>query len=177
MKIITTFKNINSFETQHLLARPINEHDLDKFIALHADPKVASTLTGVLTEEKISEILDVCIRHWEINGFGLWMFYLKTTNEWIGRGGLHKVIIDGNEEIDLAYAIIPKFWNHGFATEIAKASLEIAFKILHLEKIIAVALPTNIASQRVMQKVGMIYERKASYLEIPCLLYQSLNTE
>jgi RimJ/RimL family protein N-acetyltransferase len=172
MKTITVFKNLFSFETEHLLAKKINKDDLDKFIALHTDPQVAITLTGALTPEKIREDLDKYINHWETHGFGLWVFYLKDTNEWIGRGGLAQRSFDNQEGIGIAYALRPKFWKQGLATEMAQALVEIAFESLHLTEVIGLVLPNNLASQRVLQKVGFQYVRKFVYSEMPCLLYQ-----
>ena len=74
-------------------------------------------------------------------------------------GGLKTYQIDGKDVIGLAYAVMPDYWNRGFATEIAAASLEVGFGHLGLAEIWSWALPDNLASQRVMEKLGFRYER------------------
>ena len=126
MKTITQFKSIESFSTERLSAYKINENDIDKFINMHTNLEVMSTLGGLRTTQQSHENLDWNLRQWKENGFGLWMFYLKDTNEWVGRGGIRRVEVGGHEEIELGYALMPQFWNQGLATEILKL-IEIAF--------------------------------------------------
>ena len=66
--------------------------------------------------------------------------------------------IEGTGIVGLGYAIMPDYWNQGFATEIAQASLEVGFRHLGLTEIWSWALPVNRASQRVMEKLGFRYE-------------------
>ena len=74
-------------------------------------------------------------------------------------GGLKTYQIDGKDVIGLAYAVMPDYWNRGFATEIAQASLDVGFEHLGLAEIGSWTLPGNLASQRVMEKLGFRYER------------------
>jgi [ribosomal protein S5]-alanine N-acetyltransferase len=112
-----------------------------------------------LPEEKTWEHMRQTVKHWEQHSFGLWIFHCKTDGEFIGRGGLKIYEIEGKEVIGLAYAVMPAFWNQGFATEMAQASLEIAFGRLRFLDIASWTLPINVASQRVMEKFGFRYER------------------
>lgn len=89
MKTIAKFKNIFSFETARLIAKRIDANDLDKLIALHTDPSVAATLS-VFTVDQVRDKHAQYIEHWRQHGFGLWVFYLKGTDEWVGRGGLNQ---------------------------------------------------------------------------------------
>ncbi|NEP39593.1 MAG: GNAT family N-acetyltransferase, partial [Okeania sp. SIO2H7] len=63
------------------------------------------------------------------------------------------------------------------STEAAKASLRYGFEELKLEKIVAVAQPKNIASRRVMEKVGMKYEKEANYYQTNVIYYTILSKE
>ncbi len=175
MKTITQFKSIESFSTARLSAYKINENDIDKFITMHTNPEVMSTLGGLRTTQQSYENLDWNLRQWKENGFGLWMFYLKDTKEWVGRGGLRRVEVGGHEEIELGYALMPQFWKQGLATEISKACIEIAFEVARLENIVSFTLTTNKASQRVMEKVGFQYERDIIHAELPHVLYRMKN--
>ena len=97
--------------------------------------------------------------HWQQHGFGLWVFHRKKDGQFIGRAGLKTYQIDGKDIIGLAYAVMPDYWNRGFATEMAQASLDVGFGHLGFPEIGSWTLPDNLASQRVMEKLGFRYER------------------
>ncbi|HLG27036.1 MAG TPA: GNAT family N-acetyltransferase [Paenisporosarcina sp.] len=104
-----------------------------------------------------------------------WMFYLKDTREWVGRAGLRRVDVGGHEEIEVGYALMPKFWNQGLATEMTQACLEVAFEVVRLDDTVSFTLTTNKASQRVMEKAGFQYERDIIHADLPHVLYRMKN--
>lgn len=78
---------------------------------------------------------------------------MKTTNEFIGWCGLkYRVEID---KVDVGYRLHQKFWGKGFATEAAKRSIDYGFNDLHLNQIFAAAHAENLASIKVLEKIGM----------------------
>ncbi len=176
IKTILQFTSINSFSTERLLAEKVTEHDLEKFRLMHTNEEVMRTLGGLRNEEQTIDNLSWNLKQWVDNGFGLWMFYLKDTHEWIGRGGLRRIEVGGNTEVEIGYALMPKFWNHGFATEITKACIEIAFEVIRLDAIVSFTLTTNKSSQRVMKKAGFEYERDIIHADLPHVLYRMKNT-
>jgi ribosomal-protein-alanine N-acetyltransferase len=66
-------------------------------------------------------------------------------------------------EIDLAYHLTRASWNKGYATEAVVAVLRHGLGSVGLERVMAVALPENVGSWRVMEKAGMRYEGIAAY--------------
>jgi ribosomal-protein-alanine N-acetyltransferase len=72
----------------------------------------------------------------------------------------------------VAYALTREAWGKGYATEIARASLDVGFRLLGLQDIVAFALPQNQASRRVMEKVGFTYERDIIHDDIKHVLYR-----
>jgi RimJ/RimL family protein N-acetyltransferase len=78
----------------------------------------------------------------------------------------------GRDEIELGWVIVPDRWGEGLATELARVSLEVAFGPLALEEVIAYTQPDNLASRRVMEKSGFIYEHEITYLSQPFVLYR-----
>ncbi len=175
MKTITQFKSIDSFTTDRLLAEKIKSSDLDKFSSMHTNPQVMTTLGGLRTEEQTRDNLEWNLNQWKENGFGLWLFYLKDTKEWVGCAGLRRVEVGGHEEIELGYALMPQFWKLGLATEMAKACIEIAFEVIRLDNIVSFTLTTNKASQCVMEKAGLQYERDILHADLPHVLYRMKN--
>lgn len=175
MKTITQFESIAAFSTERLIARQIQPDDLDKFICMNANQSVMASLGGLRDAQQSKDDLERHLRRWQEEGFGTWMFYKKDTKEWIGRGGLRRLELAGHEEVELGYAVMPSFWNHGLATEIAKAVIEIAFEVLRLNDIVCFAEKTNLASQQVMQKAGFQYEKDFTYGETLHALYRLKN--
>lgn len=158
---------IESITTARLVAAPISEAHFPEINRLHTDPQVMRTLSAdgkPLSEEKTREHIRQTVEHWHRYGFGLWIFNSKTTGKFIGRGGLKIYQIDGKDVNGLAYAVMPDYWNRGFATEMAAASLEVGFGPLGFTQIDSWTLPINLASQRVMEKLRFRYERDFDFV-------------
>ena len=83
---------------------------------------------------------------------------LKSERKFIGFTGL-KFLEDMNE-VDLGYRFMKEYWGRGIATESALASIKLGIEQLGLEKIIAMVLPENIASVRVLEKLNFNYEKE-----------------
>lgn len=179
MNIIKKLISIESFETDRLLAVKLTINDFDKWMQLHTKSLVMATLGGIRSSEKTQENFEWNLNQWRDNGCGLWMFYLKSTYEWIGRGGIRRIHLDGQDEIEIAFAIMPEFWHCGYATEMTQACIEIAFEVLRLKNVICFTLPTNKASRRVMEKSGFQYERDLVIndddIDYPHVLYRIKN--
>jgi len=87
-----------------------------------------------------------------------------------GRGCLRYATLDGRDEVEVAYGFMSDFWGQGYATEMAAESVRVAFEMLKLSEIVCFTLPTNLASRRVMEKVGFRYERDTIYADLPHVL-------
>ena len=90
-------------------------------------------------------------------GFGLWHAARNADGASIGMCGLLKR--DNLPDVDLGYAYLPEYWGHGLAFEAASATLQHAARKFGLRRVIAVVSPENTASIRVLEKVGMRFER------------------
>ena len=129
------------------------------------DEVVMATLGGTRTEQQTRDSLDAAIKHWDEHGYGFWIFRDKSNNRFVGRGGLRRGHFGGNDEVEVAYALGADFWNRGLATEIASASVNVAFEQVGLIELVAFTLHSNAASRRVMKKVGFAYERDGTYAD------------
>jgi len=159
-----------SIETGRLILRPFELDDLDDLAAILADPDVTRYLPGgrPRTREQTGTTLQFIISHWEQHGFGWWAVNLKTDRELIGWCGLK--LLDSTGGVEVLYLFARRHWGQGYATEACTASLRYGFQELKLDRIIALAVPENAASRRVMEKMGMQYEKTAEYynLELAC---------
>lgn len=106
------------------------------------------------TLENVTDILyNIILPQYKLYGHGRWAVHLKSNNEFIGWCGLKYV--KEKDEIDLGYRFKENYWGKGFGYESAKATIEYGFNNLKLKRIIATALPENIASWKIMEKCGM----------------------
>jgi len=110
--------------------------------------------------------------HWERYGFGLWLLRDRATGELVGRGGLQYTDALGGFAVEAAWAIVPERWGQGLATELAQASVRVGFDSLRLNEIIAITLPDNAASRRVMEKAGFAYDREIVHVGLAHVLYR-----
>jgi [ribosomal protein S5]-alanine N-acetyltransferase len=170
---------IAALASPRMLAEAITPLHFNELNRLYTEPLVMKTLSAgkPWSEEAVRDNIRQNVEHWRQQGFGLWVFHLKKDGQFVGRGGLKTYQIDGKEVVGLAYAVMPHFWNRGFATELAQASLEVGFQQLLLPEIGCWALPLNRASQRVMEKLGFRYERDFEFAGLVHRFYRLANGE
>ena len=162
--------------TERLAATRLRADDLDVLCELHRDPAVMVTLGGVRSDERTRAYLAENLAHWDEHGFGLWIFRERATSAFVGRGGLRHVVLEGESEVEVTYALAREAWGKGFATEIAIAALDVAFRQLGLQDLVAFATLENLGSRRVMEKVGFRHERDIVHHGESCVLYRLRTT-
>lgn len=151
-------------ETERLLLRQYVEEDAEAFFKLNSDPEVLRFVPDkrLLNVEQARQILiDYPIADYRKYGFGRGACILKSTGEQIGFAGLK--YLDELGEVDVAYRLLPKYWGLGLATEAALASVRFGFADLDLKRIIGLVMPENIASVRVLEKIGLRYVDGVSF--------------
>lgn len=158
--------------TARLLLTRMRAQDFDQLHAFHSDPQVMATLGGVRTRDETQRVLDELVAHWEQHGFGYWMAHNRETRAFAGRGGLRRVVLDGRPEVEVGYGFMPECWGQGLATELARESIRVAFEELQLPELVCFTLPTNRASQRVMEKAGFRYVGETVWANRPHVLYR-----
>lgn len=143
------------FQTPRLTLRQLTEADAPLIFALNSDPVVLKYLHEPLleNEEHAAQIIrDIILPQYQ-HKLGRWAIHLKENNEFIGWCGLkYRPELD---EIDLGYRLIQKARGKGYATEAAQYSLAHGFNILNLKMITGRAHIENIASIKVLEKIGM----------------------
>ena len=170
--------SIDTFTTARLAATRRGEADYGDLRRLHQDPVAMATLSAdgqPLAEEQTRASLRSSLEHWERHGFGVWTFRDRADGAFVGYCGLRRVVVEGREEVELLYALLPAYWGRGLATEMAAAVLAIGFERLGLADVIAYTLTTNRASRRVIEKVGFSYEREMVHVGLPHMLYRRKN--
>ncbi len=164
--------DIPRIETARLLLRPFTTSDLDDYTRLiFADAEVMRYLPkrDLVPRERAKRTLTVFADHWTQHDYGVWAVTDKVTGEFMGHCGLGPVPEAG--EIEVLYSLGQAYWGQGIATEAARASVRFGFERANLARLIALAVPENIASRRVMEHLGFAYEKDAHYFGLDLVQY------
>lgn len=145
--------------------------DWPDFRAMHEDPRVMAPLGGLEPAPVVRALFDRMLRHWDEHGFGWWTAR-DASGRYVGRGGVRRVRLGAIEELEVGYAIVADAWGSGFATEIARAGAAAAFERIGAPSLCAFTTPANAASRRVMEKVGLAYERDVEHAGVRHVLYR-----
>ncbi|TRX16203.1 GNAT family N-acetyltransferase [Flavobacterium franklandianum] len=157
-----------TLETERLILRELQLSDAEAFFAMDRNPNVHQYLWNkpVQKIEKINEIIDSIRKQYVENGIGRFAIISKDTNEFIGWAGLKYNTEEVNNKVnfyDIGYRLDEKFWGKGYASEATFAWLNYAFKTMNIKTMEAAAHTENIASNRILQKIGM--QMTEQYLE------------
>jgi RimJ/RimL family protein N-acetyltransferase len=159
-------------ETERLaLLRP-QLTDLDEFAAMLAAEELGRWL-GQSFDRALSEAaLRRDIGHWDTHRFGLWVIRDRASGQLVGRGGLVHTIVGGSGGVEVGWAVRHERWGEGIATEMARAALDAAAGELELDEVVSMTLPDNVASRRVMEKIGLRFDRDVDHRGLPHVLYR-----
>ncbi|AZU60229.1 GNAT family N-acetyltransferase [Neobacillus mesonae] len=147
-------------ETERLILRLQTNDDADFILELLNDPSWLQYIgdRGIRTlEDARAYILNGPIRMYEQFGFCLYLVERKEDHIPIGICGLIKR--DSLEDVDIGFAFLPKYWGNGYAYEAASAVMEYGKDALGLNRIVAITTQDNHASAKLLEKVGLQFER------------------
>jgi len=158
-------------QTERLVMHRPAPGDLDDLARLRLNPAAMATVGGGRSVEDSKAYLDTMMSHWVTHGFGWWIAR-ETSGTMVGYAGLRHFECEGRAEIELGYALAPEYWGRGLGTELALACIADGRGRMPLDSVVAITLPTNRASQRVMEKAGLRYERDIVHAGQPHVLYR-----
>lgn len=143
-------------ETPRLYLREMTPLDAENAYLLNLDPEVIR-YTGDDAFESVAEAKTFLENYasYRTYGFGRWAVIRKETDEYLGWCGLKYT--PELDEFDIGYRFMKKFWGKGYATEAAKACLEVGFNQFQMKSIIGRAMTQNGASIRILEKIGLSY--------------------
>ncbi len=147
-------------ETNRLVLRRMSIEDADFILGLLNEPSWLRFIgdRGVRTlEDARAYILKGPVDMYDRLGFGLYITELKGEGVPIGICGLVKR--DFLADVDIGFALLPGFWGQGYAYEAASAVMEHGKAALGLKRIAAITNPANQSSIRLLEKLGMKFDR------------------
>ncbi|MHA6513626.1 GNAT family N-acetyltransferase [Tessaracoccus sp. Z1128] len=144
--------------TDRLVFRRMDDGDLDSMAALLGDPSVMRYYPHPKTRDEAVEWIDWNRRNYARDGLGLWII-ATPDGDFVGDCGLTWQLIDGREELEVGYHVLPRHQGRGLATDAAAACRDLARSLGH-RRLIAIIHPDNVASQRVAEKTGLALDRE-----------------
>lgn len=148
-------------ETERLILRPFQMEDIAPSYEMNLDAEV-SKYTGdggvVSKDEMHRRITEDVMGDYAKYGYGRLAVEIKGGPSFIGFCGLK--YLDDLKEVDLGYRLMKAYWGKGLATEASQACVRYGFDTLKLKRMIALVLSENVASVRVLEKLGFQYEKQ-----------------
>ncbi|WCE30804.1 GNAT family N-acetyltransferase [Vibrio sp. SCSIO 43137] len=144
--------------TERLTLTPVSGDDLDIYTTLLTSKETTRYLPGGKPFYKtyIENYLQQKLAHWQ-KGYGTFIVSLKQSGVKIGYAGVESVgRSDSREELnDIRYALLPEFYDKGYAEEAARAVIDFTFRQAGLNVIYGVAVLENTPSVKLLNKLGM----------------------
>jgi ribosomal-protein-alanine N-acetyltransferase len=160
--------------SKRLQFRKFLSSDFDDWIPFYHNPLSTKYWDGlpldpvVACKEQFARVFE---RYEEGSG-GMNALVLKETNQLVGMCGLLVQIVDGLEELEIGYSILPEFWLKGFAFEAAQKCKDFAFKNNFANSLISIIHVDNMPSRKVALKNGMYLDKTTSYKDNPVHIFR-----
>ena len=151
-------------ETERLILRPFNMDDAEAVYEFNSNTEVIKYTGGELLNslERAKEIInDVWYSDYEKYGYGRYAVVHKADNKVIGFSGLK--YLPEFDETDIGYRFLPEYWGKGIGTEASKPFIKYGFEDLRLKRIIGIAMPENIGSCKILEKIGLKFYKVDEY--------------
>jgi RimJ/RimL family protein N-acetyltransferase len=161
--------------TERLMLRPPGPGDAPAYRALLMHPTIGKWLRppplAPFEPDDGDLWLDADTRHWERFDFGPWAVVDRAGGDYTGRVGLRWSEIGDRAGVEVLWSVDPRHHGQGFAAEAAAAALDLAGE-LELDEVFAMILPTNAASLRVAEKIGMARDGNVEHAGFDHLLFR-----
>jgi len=144
-------------ETARLITRFLTPDDAAVWVEYCSDP-VATRFTameGKTPEEMAQEGIALSLKRYKENSFGLQALISKETGAFIGKSGLLLQEVNGENEIEVGYHLLPKYWGKGYASEAAQKFRDYAFERHLTDSVVSIIHAHNMPSKKVAVRNGM----------------------
>ncbi len=168
-------------ETERLILREIEEYDVTGIFELDSDADVHEFLgkKPIKTMKEAEQVISYIRNQYTTDGIGRWAIIDKETNDFIGWSGLkyEREVRTEFNYYDLGYRLRKKYWGKGIATETAIESLKYGFEKLNLKEISGAADINHLASNKILQKVGLKFIETFDFEDLPHHWYSLKRSE
>jgi RimJ/RimL family protein N-acetyltransferase len=166
---MNTPRRFDRIQTSRLLMRRWQDSDREPFADLNGDPETMLYFPSTMDRAASDAFVDRIEGLFDQRGFGLWALEVAETGEFIGFTGLNPMPdgVPGAGGMEVGWRLAKQAWHHGYATEAARAALDVAFSGVGLPEIWSMTAILNEPSQAVMRRLGMTEVTRFDHPNVP----------
>jgi RimJ/RimL family protein N-acetyltransferase len=159
----------DSIPTERLLMRRWQDSDREPFAALNGDPETMRFFPATLDRAASDRMVDRIESRFDRQGYGLWALEVAATGDFIGFTGLNPMPdgVPGAGGVEVGWRLARHAWHQGYATEAARAALDVAFNGVGLAEIWSMTAILNEPSQAVMRRLGLTEAARFDHPGVP----------
>ena len=159
----------DTIQTDRLLMRRWRDSDREPFAALNGDPETLVYFPATLDRAASDAFIHVIEARFERQGYGLWALEVRETNDFIGYTGLNPMPegVPAAGGMEIGWRLAKHAWHHGYATEAARAALDVAFDGVRLREVWSMTAVLNEPSIAVMRRLGMTEAGRFDHPRVP----------
>lgn len=152
--------SVPTIRTERLVLRRWLQRDRGPFAAMNADPEVMAHFPALLSREESDALVERIEAGFDQHGFGLWALEVRSTGAFIGFTGLAVPSFEAafTPAVEIGWRLQRSAWGQGYATEAARAALEVAFDEIGLHEVVSFTSTLNEQSLAVMHRLGMTHD-------------------
>lgn len=163
--VLPTFGAPVELHTRRGVLRQWKDSDLAPWAAMNADPEVRRHFPSVATEEQAAAEAGRARDAIAQRGWGFWALEVPGLLPFAGFVGLAVPHYEAPwvPAVEIGWRLPRAAWGQGLATEAAQAALDFAFARLGLDEVVAITIPVNTPSRRVMERLGMVRDEAGDF--------------
>ncbi|HZY97950.1 MAG TPA: GNAT family N-acetyltransferase [Candidatus Baltobacteraceae bacterium] len=165
---------LEELHTERLRLRRYRKDDFESAFRLTNDPRVMRYYPAPFDRDRVTRMLENVLRSYDERGYSVLVVERATDGAYLGQIGLlHWDDVDGREDVEVAYMLVPEAWGAGYATEAARACRDWAFEQLGADRVVSFISVENEPSMRVAERNGMTRLKRLNEnrLGIPIYVY------
>jgi RimJ/RimL family protein N-acetyltransferase len=162
-------ERFDRIQTSRLLMRRWHDSDREPFAALNGDPETMRFFPATLDRAASDAMIDRIESGFDQRGYGLWALEVTATGEFVGFTGLNPMPdgVPGAGGLEVGWRLARHAWHHGYATEAARAALDVAFGGAGRAEIWSMTAVLNEPSQAVMRRLGLTEVARFDHPRVP----------
>jgi [ribosomal protein S5]-alanine N-acetyltransferase len=165
---------VDRVTTARLIGRRPEPGDLAALQAIWTDHRIGEHQwpEHLRTSSHARDALSMAIAHWERWDFGPWTVLEREGGEIVGRVGIDHTTVGGRPEVEIGWFLSADTWGRGYATEMAREAIRVAFEVLELDDLVAFTMTSNAPSQAVIGRLGFVFEREVEHAGLQHVLFR-----
>jgi RimJ/RimL family protein N-acetyltransferase len=162
-------RRFDTVQTERLLMRRWRDADREPFAELNGDSQTMVYFPSLLDRAQSDALVDRIEKLFDEQGFGLWALEISETGQFIGFTGLNPMPPDvpGAGGMEIGWRLTRHAWHRGYATEAARAAVEVAFEGAGLTELWSMTAVLNEPSRAVMRRIGMTEADRFEHPRVP----------